>query len=588
MKRLALLLFIVALLAASASGATYFVQALTGSDAADGSFATPWLTIGKATSTVTAGDTVYVSGTFNERAAEATSGSAGSFITYISTNGAICLGFNNSGDYIRVIGFTMIHTNNLGYAPLTVSGDYNEYWYNTCFHGSDNNFLVNPTTMNNTRFIGNSFSWSGVNLNSNTLGNVIKVFGDNSSVNNLLWEYNISEYSDDHMNPSGTNYLLRNNRWGPINQANTLNDPHVDGVQCNAASRHIFVTRTWHIDNLVSNSHFVLMEAPVSGRSSKVMTYRNVTLRSGDQGYFQMRDATNLYSIQNTVGEIGITRGGPASSGFFYIFDDANGASISNKIFGNIYTNCTTSGGALYTFGGGGNAFNGFSWSDRLVSDYVGGSNGNVENTDPKFVGYDTNNVMLRSDSAAIDTMTNLTFVTSASSTGNSFVVDDSNFFYNPAAFGLPYGERIYVGTDLVTITNVDYWSKTIQTLESFTWAQNDVVHFFYRGSGPDYGAYEYGDAFLTAATFSASGNDYTCTPTGDAAFVVFHQNGIPHTIDYISPFTATITSGSVTVKAFAEHSQSNAVVAATLVSSDTTPYRNRGRGRSARGGIIP
>jgi hypothetical protein len=562
-------------LAFNLQAATYFI-ATGGSDSADGSFATPWLTGSKAASTVVAGDVVYVNKTLNERIVEDTSGTwNGGFITYISTNNSYVLGFNLLGaHYIRLIGFNMTHTNNLGYAPITVSGTNCEFWYNNLSHGSDSAFLVNPTTAHNSKFTGNLFEWSGVNLNSNTLGNVIKIFGDSSTVNNLLWQYNISRYSDDHMNPSGTNYLLRNNQWGPINQNNTLNDPHVDGVQCNAASRHIFVTRTYHIDNLVSNSHFVLIEAPVSGRNSKVMTYRNVSIRSGDQGWWQMRDGTNLYSIQNTVVDVGITRGGPTGSGFYYIFDDANGASISNKIFGNIYTNCTTVGGAVYTFGGGGNAFHGFSWSDRLVSDLVNGVNGNVENVNPDFVSYTSNDFRLNVTSGAIDTMTNLTFVTSTSGSGNSFVVDDSNFFYDPAPFGLPYGEKIYVGTDLVTITNVNYWTKTIQTLETFTWAQNDVVHFYYRGSGPDYGAYEYGDTYLTSATFTQVGTAYECQPVGDTAFVVFHQNGIPHTIDYISPFQATISSGEVTVKAFAEHSQSNAVVVANLTSATPIPHR--------------
>jgi hypothetical protein len=79
-----------------------------------------------------------------------------------------------------------------------------------------------------------------------------------------------------------------------------------------------------------------------------------------------------------------------------------------------------------------------------------------------------------------------------------------------------------------------------------------------------DVGAYPSGITFLSAATISNVGNDYTVTPNGATRFVIFFQNGIPHTTDASSPYTATVTSGTVTAKCYARYAQSTAVFTAT------------------------
>lgn len=67
---------------------TYYV-ATTGSDAADGSTGTPWLTIAKASTVLVGGDTVIVrAGTYNEQINETTHGTLGSVITYQVDTGA--------------------------------------------------------------------------------------------------------------------------------------------------------------------------------------------------------------------------------------------------------------------------------------------------------------------------------------------------------------------------------------------------------------------------------------------------------------------------------------------------------------------
>jgi hypothetical protein len=68
-------------------GTTYYV-APSGSDSNSGTEARPWRTIGKATETLVAGDTVYIrAGTYREQVEAQNSGSAGSPITYAATPG---------------------------------------------------------------------------------------------------------------------------------------------------------------------------------------------------------------------------------------------------------------------------------------------------------------------------------------------------------------------------------------------------------------------------------------------------------------------------------------------------------------------
>jgi hypothetical protein len=66
--------------AADASAATYYI-ATTGSDSNPGTLSQPWRTIGKANSTLQAGDTVYIrAGTYNESISLMLSGNAGNYI----------------------------------------------------------------------------------------------------------------------------------------------------------------------------------------------------------------------------------------------------------------------------------------------------------------------------------------------------------------------------------------------------------------------------------------------------------------------------------------------------------------------------
>lgn len=106
------------LLAATAHGATYYVDrnAVGASDSNPGTEESPWLTITKATTTVTAGDTVYIKGSTNPASADAiydrsganglpiqTAGTAGNTITYAAYTGhTVILQGNGTGNGIAL------------------------------------------------------------------------------------------------------------------------------------------------------------------------------------------------------------------------------------------------------------------------------------------------------------------------------------------------------------------------------------------------------------------------------------------------------------------------------------------------------
>ena len=99
MARAVHILLISLLLCVQAGAATYYVSTTNAaaSDDNDGSSALPWLTIGKATATVAAGDTVIVkAGTYNEAVLMATSGTAGSPITFTGERDA-------SGNWLTIV-----------------------------------------------------------------------------------------------------------------------------------------------------------------------------------------------------------------------------------------------------------------------------------------------------------------------------------------------------------------------------------------------------------------------------------------------------------------------------------------------------
>lgn len=555
-------MFVLLLLYGSAAPAAVYYVATVGNDANNGSSVSPWRTIQKAANTIVAGDIVRVRlGVYAERVAESTSGTSGNLITYLAENGVTVLGFNITGNYVRVVGFEITHSTALGYAGITVTGDFCQLLDNNIHNTSGTS--IDPSAANFLTIRGNVLNYSG--SPGGPSGSGLKSINDGGgSMTNVLVEYNHISHTTDYLCSNGTNYVLRNNVLGPTIISDFGGAPHTDGWQSNAQTRNGLMEANWHVDNAISDSHIFLSERPVNGRNAHYTLIKNVSLRSGDQLWAQFRDATNHLLAHNTVGQVGFgPRGGPGGSGFVYVWSDGNGPSTGNQARNNAYTNVTR--GAVYTVNSGSSLLHDHDLVYPPSSDLANGVNGDRE-VDPQFANYAINDVRPKAASPMIDAGGALT---TASNSGNSARVialarSADAYWFNDGFNGMIEGHKVYVGNNNnLTVIGRDVTAGTITVANSISWTVGDKIGYAYRGSGPDIGAYEFGDVPLTAATISKASDTYTVTCDGDVRFVVFYVDGIPQAPDYLAPFVFT-SAGTVTAKAFALHAQASPVIAAS------------------------
>ncbi len=108
-----------------APAATWYVSP-GGNDSNNGSQGAPWLTVSKAASTASAGDTVNLAaGTYNENVAFNNSGGVSSPITFLGANGVVIAGnITLSGNYITLSGITCSPPSAGGFCAIAVNGQY--------------------------------------------------------------------------------------------------------------------------------------------------------------------------------------------------------------------------------------------------------------------------------------------------------------------------------------------------------------------------------------------------------------------------------------------------------------------------------
>lgn len=94
--------------------------------------------------------------------------------------------------------------------------------------------------------------------------------------------------------------------------------------------------------------------------------------------------------------------------------------------------------------------------------------------------------------SPAIDAGGNLTSVSSSNGTGTSIVVADASYFSDGFGISDRSGDQIMIGSDVVTITKIDYDTNTISFSPSISWVKGEGVDYLFSGTAPDMGAYEH------------------------------------------------------------------------------------------------
>jgi hypothetical protein len=553
-KRLLLILPLAGFLA---NGAERFVSP-AGMDTNDGSRNAPWRTINyAATNTripVVAGDIVRVQpGTYNETVTENTDGTKLAPITYVADGPVILRRFDITGDYVRVIGFELTHVNDYKNEPLRVTGATGvELIDNYIHHTSRNSHSGGLTIGNATNLIvrGNRFFKTGI-LGTTSSATDAKAIGERwgyNSSDSVLIEYNTFSEVVEYINPAGQKFLIRNNVAGPSGP--DWPTAHIDFVQPNGEIQHSYLDANWHAENPMNDSHFYLDEG--AGTHHVTIT-RNVSIRSGDALVLQWRIANNHYGAHNIWAETAV---GPSrtlsSQHAFLIWDSLNNWDLNDVFYR------TTTDSQPYGHNG--------SW--QITSEGIVMGN-------PGWVSYPERNLLLASNSAAIDSGVKLTSTAGSGTNERTIALEDAHWFHD--GLNMTAGDKVYVGNDnFLTVTDVNWVAKTITIDREISWSRGEPVGFAYLGSGPDKNAIEFGSELLNAATMTRSGDTYSVTPNGDTRFVVFYLNGIPERISYNPPFVATLVGGLVSAKAYSLHPQPNPVIAVTLSDGERpSPPRN-------------
>lgn len=529
------------LLATHELNAALYYVATTGNDASDGSKGTPWRTIQKASDAAISGDTVRVQpGTYDENVSLTTDGTAGiGRITFLANGKVIVRHFDITGDYVRLIGFELTSTNDTGNNAVSVTEATGVELHDLDIHdtsrdsngggltfGNVTNFLVRGCRFVRTGILGTI----GSDSNANAIGALYSYPLSDTVVFEYLSMSNVVEY----LNPSGNKLIIRNQVWGPLGTNWLL--AHTDGVQPNLGIQNSFIEANWHEENPVDNSHFYLDEVPTTHH---VVQRRNVSIRSGDVLVNQWRNSTNHYAAHNIWAETSI---GPnqrlGNDHALLIWDSTNNWSYNEVFY------LTTTDSLPYDF---------FGDAQLIIGSYF--------MYNPGWLDYPSRNLLLATNSFAIDSGTNLTTTVGSGSNATLVTVADAHWFHD--GLGMTVGDNIYVGTNNnLTIKKVDWAANLITVVAPISWFEGDPVGYAYRGRGPEIGASEYGDSYLTTATISHVANNYTVNTLGDTRFVVFYVDGIPADPDYAPPFTI-VSSGVVTAKAYALHAQPNPVLVA-------------------------
>jgi hypothetical protein len=519
----------------------------TGNNSNPGTRLAPWRSVAYAATTVVAGDTVRVqAGTYDETVVETTDGTKSSPITYVADGPVALRRFDITGDYVKVIGFEFTHTNDYRNEALRVTGATGvELIDNYIHHTSRNGHSGGLTIGNATNLIvrGNRFFKTGI-LGTTASDTDAKAIGERYGYNSssgVLIEYNAFSEVVEYINPAGQKFLIRNNVAGPSGP--DWPAAHIDFVQPNGEIQHSFIDANWHVENPMTDSHFYLDE----GLGTHYVTItRNISIRSGDVLVLQWRLATNHYGAHNIWAETAVGPGRTLSSAHcFLIWDSRNNWDINDVFYR------TTTDSQPYGHNG--------TW--QITSDGIVMGN-------PGWASYSSRNLLLTNRSPAIDTGAKLTRTVDFGSNSRTIAVEDAHWFHD--GLNMTIGSKVYVGSDNnLTVTGVNWAAKTITVDSPISWSSGEPVGYAYLGLGPDKNAIEFGSQLLTAATLSQSGDNFVVSPNGDTRFVAFYSNGIPHTIDYVPPFSANFTVGTITAKAYALHAQANPVVTAIPTEDD-------------------
>ncbi|MFP4401233.1 MAG: DUF4215 domain-containing protein [Candidatus Woesearchaeota archaeon] len=502
------------------------------------------------------GDIVYVrEGTYEERISIRNSGSLDNYINFVGYPGdskPVMRGFEIAENYVRIIGFEITH-DTLDYnRGIIVAYEahhveiLDNYIHNTRGHGVywNHNYANTNITVRDNYF----YFLACPNVSGSCVGNGAAVAIGAGS--NILVEYNHVERAGDFVNILATYSIIRNNYMHDFNNDYWSEGPgdslHADMFQpvgnTERPADHQIYESNFMGDNVESNSHILQMRDSYDVAPYKIFR-GNVGYNHGSYA-MQCAGVDNVYVYGNTIHDINNLN--PDSGAWGYNDEGTNPAENAYN-----FNNVISDGGASPILIWDGHSSH-VTASNNLC--YQTGSHSScVETSDPDFADSDNHEFYLRSDSPAIDAGKAITIVTSSSGSGNSFTVQDADFFSD--GYDLVEGDLISIGeSNMVRIVSIT--GNIITVDSSISWNLGVGVFWRNQDMNPDIGAYEYDSSgYDFDIAISNIGNlsnvtesvdiELSVTNADKVRFVIFYIDGIPVYQDYDYPFEYTWDASS-------------------------------------------
>lgn len=487
--------------------ATYYV-AKNGSDSNLGTEVTPWLTIGKAASSMTAGDTVYIkNGTYTETIVPRNSGSSGSgYITYQAYMGhtpiidgqdirSYGINIQNGSEYLKFKGLTIKnHTDDGIKIRNTISSDSDYIVIDSCIiedntneaihaTGADANNRLSNLTIQNCTIQNNKEHgiyiddyWDYLTIDNNTVSyNGHRGYENGSCYDNIQAVQDETTYGPD--SHSATNLIITNNMvqgacrqgilvWGDIDtilvEGNTSYSNGATGIQIEGDSasggpKNIVVRNNYVYDNCKLCGALEVWSNAECGiwmdSTEYALIENNVSKANNEGMHFEFKDSNSYHVVRyNTLYQ-------PSNLRAVKLFSD------TDYIF--FYNNTIHNAGSNGTYGGF------YIRDDGGTSDYNVFKNNIISQVDDKEVRCDftttTFDYNCYYDSSGLSFEWNGTTYYSlnawqTASSQDSYAIEGDPKFVDPSAGNFKLQNTspcIDAGGPLTTVDNADTGSGT-------------------------------------------------------------------------------------------------------------------------------
>lgn len=501
MKRIIVILLTIVSMCSSSWAGVYYVDSSSGNDSNPGTLTNPWKTIGKANSTLVAGDVVNIrSGTYSsDPIAPKNSGASGNYITYQQYPSETAILKNGT--------------------PINLAGKHHIIVDGISVGDASTFILMDNTSysiIRNCNINGRAVSWQAVIITNRSqynqiTGNTIKrLDGDKQkemmSLNNGA-SYNLVNNNDLYGGTHGTVMVQKRSADNYPVQYNIIRNNIVEPYNGRCFSISGPLGKADH--NVIEYNTFKNQKptpfspAGMSKFASNKAIYRFNVFHTNTTTAFMLFDARSVMCdiisdnrfYNNTMYDslLGLTQQWIDSIGkrnkFYnnisqsgkFIRDNKSDATLHN----NNLLDSSPNDSVIYSKD---NTWRSASYANSNFANFA-----NNISTDPMFESAKNKDFHLQADSPCIDKGRFLTSITSASGSGTSFVVDDSLWFID--GFGIVDGDRIQLEgeTSTAKITNINYTTNTITVNTELTWDKGQGVFLAYQGAAPDIGAFEYG-----------------------------------------------------------------------------------------------